>query len=236
MFNAEKLLGKVVREVTGSSGMKKKKKKKKGKSSLIDNFTSGAGLMTAIGLGIGAYEILRDKSQPQTITGQPPHQQPADTMPPPISNPSPAGASQASTPPPILPGQDNDSVARPAAVHVHADIEPEQLAVRLIQVMIASAHADGTMDAKEEVAVIGRLKNENFSQEEKMFLLGEMHNPKSLDELTDGISDPAVAKTMYMLAAGVIEIDTPEERQWLNDFAARLGISQPIREFIEEQV
>ncbi|MCI5143756.1 MAG: hypothetical protein D3909_18940, partial [Candidatus Electrothrix sp. ATG1] len=92
-MDVEKLFGKLLHEVTGSGGKqftkkyKKHKKKykhsKKGgyyqqsgsshqvskKSSLLDNLTgnlkSGKGLLTAIGLGVGAYEIYRTSKQAQ---------------------------------------------------------------------------------------------------------------------------------------------------------------------------
>ncbi len=74
--------------------------------------------------------------------------------------------------------------------------------------MAAAAHADGVMDAEEERAVLDKLRGADLSQEEKMFLLNELHQPKSIDELVAGITDPAVAKTMYMLAVAAIKIDT----------------------------
>jgi uncharacterized membrane protein YebE (DUF533 family) len=240
MINAEKLLGKVVQEVMGSSshGMKKKKKKykKKSSSSMVSHLTSGAGLMTAIGLGIGAYEILKDKkkgphtgghypSSPQGVPPVTPQPGQIPTTPPP---PPPPPASPAAQPETVQPATPDVPVATPE--------QTEKLAVRLLQVMVAAAHADGQMDAEEEEAVIGRLKNEEFSQEEKMFLLAEMHSPKSLAELTADINDPATAKMMYMLAVGTIEIDTPEERQWLDNFAAKLQLSKTVQDFIEDQV
>jgi uncharacterized membrane protein YebE (DUF533 family) len=68
-----------------------------------------------------------------------------------------------------------------------------------------------------------------------MFLLNELHRPKSLEALTAGVSDPAVAKTMYVLAVAAIEIDTEAERAWLNELARQLGLSKEIQAFIEEQ-
>lgn len=99
-MDVEKLLGKLLHEVTGSGGNQFKKKYKKynkkhkhkgkdkyyrqnsashhvaKKSSLLDNLTgnltSGKGLLTAIGLGVGAYEIYRTSkqaSQRQTTGG-----------------------------------------------------------------------------------------------------------------------------------------------------------------------
>lgn len=101
--------------------------------------------------------------------------------------------------------------------------------------MIAAAHADGSLDEEEEKAILARLKNTGLSQEERLFILDELHQPKSISELTDGISDPSIAKTMYMLAVNAIAIDSAGERAWLDDLAARLSLSKTVQAFIEEQ-
>lgn len=225
MFDPEKLLGKVLGEVLGKGSGKKGKK---GSSSLLSGLTSGAGLMTVIGLGVGAYEILRDKQQtgptapPPTSPPPPPGQQPNWAAPPPL--PTGVDVRPAAAPPTTAPG--------PGAGPGDAGGE---LAIRLIQVMIAATHADGTMDEQEEQAVLDKLKGAGLSQEEKMFLLNEMHRPKSIAELTAGITDPATAKTMYMLAASTIAIDSQEERAWLDELAASLGLSKAIQGFLEDQ-
>lgn len=237
MFNAEKLLGKVVSEIMGSSHGKKGKKKNKHTSTLVSNLKSGTGLMTAIGLGIGAYEILRNKSE--AGSGNQPYTAQGMTTPP----PPPPG--QQSAPPPMLPrpGQAQAAAAPPPAHQVFTaetaplqpDLSSEDIARRMIQVMIAAAHADGTMDEQEEQSVLDRLKAETLSQEEKMFLLTELHNPKSIDQLTEGITDPSTTKAMYMLAVNAIEIDSEAERHWLNQLAAKLKLSKAIQNFIEDQ-
>jgi len=227
MFDAEKLLGTLMREVVGSGqgyGKKKKKHKKHG-NVLVNSLKTGTGLMTAIGLGIGAYEILRSKpqgSQPAGFGGSMP-------QPPPVP-PAPAASSTGpgwTAPPPPPP--------QTAAPRQPADLPTQELARRMIQVMIAAAHADGTMDEQEEQAVLERLRGSGLGQEEKMFLLTEMHTPRSIDELTAGISDPSTAKAMYMLAVGAANIDTEAERRWFDQLAARLGISKAVQSFIEEQ-
>lgn len=244
MFDAEKLLSKVVREVTGSSYGKKKKKYKKYKdhkshtsssNSLINNLKTGTGLMTAIGLGIGAYEILRNKSQtaPQTPPAGQTNVQPTPPLP---------GHQMSPPPPPPLPTQaaaapapSQPQVEAPPRQPQLAGISTEALATQLIRTMIAAAHADGTMDEQEEQAILERMKADELSQEERMFLLTELHNPQSIDELTAGITDPSAAQAMYMLAVSAIEIDTDAERQWLDQLAGKLGISKAIQAFIEEQ-
>jgi uncharacterized membrane protein YebE (DUF533 family) len=226
MFNAEELLGKVLHEVTGTG-----KRKKKGKSSMLGGFTSGSGLMTLIGLGVGAFEILKDK-QNQSAAGGHPQTQQYNQPPPP-----PNWAGPAQPPPPPRPPQ----IQTPAAVPPQApafEIAParkEELAIRMIQVMIAAAHADESLDAEEEQAILERAGKAGLSQEERMFLLDELHKPKTIAELTAGIDDPSIAKTMYMLAVSAIAIDTEMERLWLDQLATGLGLSKAVQSFIEEQ-
>ncbi|MGD9947328.1 MAG: DUF533 domain-containing protein [Desulfobulbus sp.] len=232
MFNAEKLLGKIIGEVMGSGG---------GNKSTLGGLGSGSGLMTMIGLGVGAFEILKQQGQ-QGAAGSGMGQAP----PPPGRGPVGAGAPPpppprtGSAPSPLPPAPGSVPTSSPAAIAPPSPscgtmLSGSNLAIRLIQVMAAAAHADGVMDAEEERAVLDKLRGADLSQEEKMFLLNELHQPKSIDELVAGITDPAVAKTMYMLAVAAIKIDTEAERDWLNGLAQRLGISSEVQAFIEEQ-
>jgi uncharacterized membrane protein YebE (DUF533 family) len=225
MFNAEKLLGQVLGGVLGQGGKKKKK------SSLLGELTSGAGLMTAIGLAVGAYEVLKDKK-----TGQAPHQgySTGPAMPP----PPPWGQTTANMPPavpPPPPGNFAAPVPPAAIVSAPGDLGSEELARRMIQVMIAAACADGAMDEQEEKAILDKLRETELSQEEKMFMLEELHHPKDIAALTEGITQPSVAKVMYMLAVSAVAVDTDTERTWLDEFARSLGISPAVQKFIEEQ-
>lgn len=233
MFDAEKLLGKIVGEVVGKSGGSRGG----GKKSMMSGLGSGSGLMTLIGLGVGAYEILKQQQEQKgqaagTIQAPPP--------PPgsgPWTAPPPPGARPVAPPPPPMP--EGRAVASPPVekpAHIRSNgLSGTELATRMIQVMAAAAHADGIMDAEEERAVLDKLRGADLSQEEKMFLLNELHQPKSIEALTAGITDPSVAKTMYMLAVAAVEIDTGAERAWLDELARQLGISKEIQSFIEEQ-
>ena len=147
------------------------------------------------------------------------------TPPPPqaLGIPTVAQAGSVATPPPQ------------AAVPIPAGQARADLAVRMIQVMVAAAHADGVMDEQEERAVLDKLRGVDLSQEEKMFLLGELHQPKSIEQLVDGVVEPGLARTMYMLAVAAAKIDTEAERAWFDQLAGRLGLSKEIQAFIEEQ-
>lgn len=218
MFNAEKLLGKIVSETLGGGS------KKKG-GGFLDALTSGQGLMTIVGLGVGAYEILKEEKGQKTAVTPPaiPSGQQAPSVPPPLP-----GTTATPPPPPV-----------PQAISTKSGGEPpsgQDLALRMIQVMIAAAHADGVLDSSEEKAILDRLRGAELSGDEKMFIIDELHKPKALPELTAGITDPSVAKTMYMLAVATIEVNSAAERTWLDELGKQLGVSAEVRAFLEDQV
>ena len=242
MFNPEKLLGKIVGEVVSTNGSwSKKGKKKKGSSSLLGGLASGGGLMTLIGLGVGAYEILKQQGQQARAGGMPPPPPPgAGPMGGPPPPPPPAATAP---PPPPTPGgvplspPAAPAVGMPAApvASVPLGLDSAALAVRMLQAMVAAAHADGVMDEAEERAVLDRLRGADLDQEEKFFLLDQLHRPKTIEELAAGITDFAVARTMYLLAATAVAIDTEAERAWFDRLARQLGLSREVQVFLEEQ-
>lgn len=240
MFNPEKLLGKIVGEVVSTNGSwSKKGKKKKGSSSLLGGLASGGGLMTLIGLGVGAYEILKQQGQQARAGGMPP---PAPPGAGPMGGPPPPPAAAAPPPPPStgsapLSPPAAPAVGMPAApvASVPPGLDSAALAVRMLQAMVAAAHADGVMDEAEERAVLDRLRGADLDQEEKFFLLDQLHRPKTIEELAAGITDFAVARTMYLLAATAVAIDTEAERAWFDRLARQLGLSREVQVFLEEQ-
>ncbi len=228
MFNAEKLLGKIVQETLG--GGRSGRKNKGG--GMLDSLASGQGLMTVLGLGIGAYEILKGQQ------GDAPSTQPQGQSPPSI--PTGTETRSSAPPPPPLPGGTHSAPPSPpdppaAGEQVDADSQGEELALCLIRVMIAAAHADGHLDEAEEKAILDRLQGAECESEEKMFLIQELHQPKDVAELAAGIQDPAQAQMIYAMAVAAIEVDTTAERTWLDELGTRLGLSVEIRNFIETQ-
>lgn len=225
MFNAEKLLGQIAGELIGGAT------KKKGNNSLLSSLSSGGGLMTLIGLGVGAYEIFQ--SQQQAKAGQasaappPPPPGTGPATPPPFPSGNQTGPA-APMPPPV------SSPAVPQPVQA-ANVDTQDLALRIIRVMIAAAHADGNLDQDEEARILGQAENSGLSREERLFLLDELHHPKSIAELTAGIVDPTVTRALYLAAVSGIEVDTDEERSFLDELAAHLGISKTLQDFIENQ-
>jgi uncharacterized membrane protein YebE (DUF533 family) len=131
---------------------------------------------------------------------------------------------------PVMPqiSPDIETTGRPPV-----GVDGPELAFRMIQAMISAAYADGKLDLDEERKILERLQAHGMNREEKQILLRELHNPKPIEQLVDGIGDPATAQTMYSIAALAIEIDTETERQWLDRLAQALRISSNMQRFLE---
>ena len=245
MFNADQLLGKIIgNAIPGQGGGKKGRKWKKGKKGkskgLLGSVASGPALMTAIGLGVGAYEIFKSKQKTgSTPIIPPPAGGHGSSVPPPPPPPTSFKHDAGNEPGAASPGNVTPlPSSSPGAATVHmespAGLPSEEIALRMIQVMVAAAHADGVLDEEEEKNILDKMHSVDLTGEEKMFLLGELHNPKPVADLCDGINDISMAKGMYMLAVAAIEVDTEAERNWLAELGTELGLSTEVRRFIEE--
>jgi uncharacterized membrane protein YebE (DUF533 family) len=229
MFNAEQMLGKMLAGAMSSGS-------RSGGSSLASELGAGGGLMTLIGLGVGAFEILKNQNAaPPPGQAAPPPLSPSASTPPPLpgqARPTPA------CPPPLQSSSPQTPPAIPAArvTIARADqLDNPQLAHRMIQAMIAAAAADGQIDSEEEAKILEKFKQQELNPEEEQFLLQELQHPRSIDELTAGIHQPAVAQAMYSVAALAITIDTEAERQWMDRLARALGITPAMQPTLEEK-
>ncbi|MEE4313601.1 MAG: DUF533 domain-containing protein, partial [Desulfofustis sp.] len=174
MIDAEKLLGKVL--AGAMQGKVKKGKKRKRSSdnlvgSLVGSLASGKGLITAIGLGVGAYEILKQSSASTGGGAMATPPRPAAAAPP-----RPGVPPAASMPPPLPPqsGAPVPPAVEPVAAEMSNDGQhnrEQELAMRLIRVMVAAAHADGRLDEQEEQRILEKLQEQGLSREERLFLL-----------------------------------------------------------------
>ena len=213
MFNAEKLLGGLIRSsIRGSRGG--------GLGSLL----TGGVAMGALGVAMEAVDHYMNKPKASGAPPQPPGVPgtPVPTpgpMPPPP--PSSAGTGAAPPPPPSLPGA---PAMPPAAATPAAPDSAGSEAVLLIRAMIAAANADGVIDQDERNQIIQRLRSIELSPEEQAFITQELLSPADLATIVAGVTSEALARQVYTVSLMAIEVDTPQEVQYMASLADRLGI------------
>ncbi len=217
MFNAEKLLGGMLGNAMG---------KGKGLGSLGLGSTKAAVGMGVLGVAFAAFEHFKEKSrtgQPAVPPGQPPL--PGRAVPQAPPPPPGGGALQAgpATPPPAPAFQ----AAQPSGQPLGQPLGPDQdTAILLIRAMIAAAHADGVLDDDERARIFQQFENQGLSEEEHDFMERELHAPWNAAALAASASSPDVARQVYAASLLAIEVDTPEERAYLEELAGRLRLDE----------
>ncbi|MFT5497034.1 MAG: uncharacterized membrane protein YebE (DUF533 family) [Kiritimatiellia bacterium] len=128
------------------------------------------------------------------------------------ATPLPPGAAPPPPPPPPPPAD----VAREDARHHDAMI--------LIRAMIAAANADGVIDANERNAIVQQLRAGGVPAEDQGFVLQEMLQPPSLEDIAAQVSTPELAAQVYAVSVSAIDVDTEAEREYLARLAEALAL------------
>lgn len=108
-------------------------------------------------------------------------------------------------------------------------VDESAFGLRLVQAMIAAAHADGTLDSEERQRIMTEMKALSLNEEEEYFLLAEMDAPRPAAEIAQGIDDPRQKQALYLMALAAIVRDTLEEANFLIELGRRLGFDRDAR-------
>ena len=106
-------------------------------------------------------------------------------------------------------------------------------ATLLIRAMIAAAAADGRIDAKEQQAILGGMKQARLDAAAQQFLAREIGNPATVDDLAGAVSSPEEAVQVYTAARIAVDPDLEEEHEFLAALADRLGIDESLAAHID---
>lgn len=231
-FDVEGMIGGMLRDsvLGGGTSLFTGKKRKKRKGIL------GGGVLTTLGLAGIAYAVGRSQGgsadsggvipalnnapvppPPPTFSGVPNKNAP----PPPLYGPNP-GAYNPPPPPisgPIPPPPHPAAFAPPAPAVLQFD------PMRMLQVMIAAAHADHQLSDDERAHILQNARALNLNAEQSRLLAQELSNPRSIPEIADGVTGPQEARQLYAAALLSIEEDTPQEERFLQRLADRLRLS-----------
>ena len=198
MFDAQKLLGSLISDGLGGG------RRKRGGSAL--KWQLGLG---AVGVAIAAWEHF-DKSRTEGT------QAAAGPNPGPPPPPPPAPAALAMPPPP--------PTASVGAVAT-ADAGGAGEAMLLVRAMICAAHADGHIDADEQVRILDRLVAAGLGSEERALLVRELATPADPATLFADVRDPLLAEEIYVVSRLAITLDDTAEHAYLTRLAHRLGLT-----------
>ncbi|WP_299591575.1 DUF533 domain-containing protein [uncultured Microbulbifer sp.] len=105
----------------------------------------------------------------------------------------------------------------------------------MLKAMVAAAQADGKIDEAEQRNILQALDGQLEASALDAFRQF-LTQPVSMDEVVSAAHDPATAFNLYLVSAMTINPDNPQEKQYLEILAEKLGISEQAVQVIEQQL
>lgn len=104
------------------------------------------------------------------------------------------------------------------------DIQAKVRSESIIQAMISAARADGHVDDKEMQLIRQQIENLGLEKDVTHFLLAELNKPVSVDSIAALADTPETAAELYLASALVVDIDSQEERAYLDKLASAMNL------------
>lgn len=104
----------------------------------------------------------------------------------------------------------------------------------IVKAMINAAKADGEIDEAEIQKIVGKLSQDGLTDKEKAFFQEEAGKPMDIDYVVKSAGGrPEMAAQIYAASLLAIEVDTPAEKQYMQQLASKLGLDQTVTGHIE---
>ena len=204
--NPADVLSVVLRGTLGRSGRKRARRAAK--------FVTGHGgllsastMIAAAGVAWGIYDTLKGRNQGTDVGALP----------------MPATSGAVAVPPiPSIP---------PVAAAIGQAIDP---LVRVIQIAVSAARADGQLTDQERSMIMDRAREAGLES----IVETELSQTRPLGDIVRGVTDPAVKKDLYVLAFAIVRADenvSGAERIYLAQLAHQLGLDPAAVQAIEAE-
>ena len=118
------------------------------------------------------------------------------------------------------------------------DAEPTQDEVRaltgedterlVLRAMIGAAQVDGHVDEAEMEKILGRMHDDEVTEEERRAAREEVQRPVDVAALGAQVSRPEVATEVYLAALMAVDIDSEAERDYFRRLAAALRLDADV--------
>jgi uncharacterized membrane protein YebE (DUF533 family) len=112
----------------------------------------------------------------------------------------------------------------------------QERAKAFLSAMIASAKADGNIDADEQKRIFGKLNEMVDGAEAKAFLMEQMMAPLDFSKIVELAPTREQAVEIYAASVMAVVVDTPAERVYLNTLADHLGLEKELAATVEKAV
>ncbi|HOW74570.1 MAG TPA: tellurite resistance TerB family protein [Candidatus Competibacteraceae bacterium] len=100
----------------------------------------------------------------------------------------------------------------------------DKRSMALLRAMLAAAKADGHIDDQEQGRIDAYLQKLNLDPEALHFVKNELAKPLNVKEVAAGADSPTAAAEIYLTSLLAINIDSDQERAYLEELAKELKL------------
>lgn len=119
-----------------------------------------------------------------------------------------------------------------------SDAEPSQDEVRaltgpdaerlVLRAMIGAAQVDGHVDEAEMEKILGRMQDDDVTEEDRRAAREEVRRPVDVEELAAQVSRPEAAMEVYLAALMAVDLDSEAERDYFRRLAQALRLDPQV--------
>ena len=107
----------------------------------------------------------------------------------------------------------------------------------VLKAMINAAKADGRVEESEIQRILGRVQESGADAQALEFLAAELKKPMETAVLVSAARGKLeLAAELYSASLLAIEVDTPEEKQYLQELASALGLEPEVTQRIHQEL
>jgi uncharacterized membrane protein YebE (DUF533 family) len=136
-----------------------------------------------------------------------------------------------------VPGLEQLTAPAPTGSGFHTDDHSHDTAQLIVRAMVATASADGTIDAAQRAALVAQMQRAGLGSEESAFLDDAIAHPLSTDDIARGVAGNSQLAAQVVAAASLVADPTNvKEEQFLSRLSTELGMSGDLLSHIRAAV
>lgn len=136
-----------------------------------------------------------------------------------------------------VPGLEQLTGPAPADSGFHSDDHSHDTAEVVVRAMVATAAADGTIDAAQRAALVAQMRRDGLGSDESGFLDQAIAHPASPVEIARAVGGKSeLAAQVYAGASLVADPANAKEQAYLSSLGAELGLSGDLLSHIKAAV
>ncbi|WP_410825843.1 tellurite resistance TerB family protein, partial [Methylobacterium sp. sgz302003] len=114
--------------------------------------------------------------------------------------------------------------------------DEQAVSLALLTAMVAAAKADGHIDAAEQTRIFGEMDRHALDADDKAFLMDALRARLDVETVARLARTPEEAAEIYAASLMAIDVDTPQERAYLDHLARRLGLDPGLVQHLDATV